>query len=211
MATTTDLTEKYISEHPSIKDCIKYDIINYSKLARKIAKELGIEKQSSIEAILVAARRYAEKIRIKDNLEKKIMDILRRSELEIRNKIIVAIVDKNVYIEQLIDLEKEVRQKADIFYTMEGTGVFTIITTEKNLEKLIKLFGKHIVRLKRDLAMIIVKSPEAVEETPGVLAYLYSIFGEHGINIVETMSCWTDTFFVISEKDVIKILKFFKF
>jgi len=38
MPTTTEITEKYLTEHPSIKDCLKQGIINYSKLSRKIAK-----------------------------------------------------------------------------------------------------------------------------------------------------------------------------
>ena len=63
MTTTTELTEKYLSEHPSIKDCLKKGIINYSKLSRTIAKELNIEKKTSIEAILIACRRYEAKIK----------------------------------------------------------------------------------------------------------------------------------------------------
>jgi len=211
MPTTTELTEKYLSEHPSIKDCLKHDVINYSKLSRKIAKDLNIEKQTSIEAILVASRRYAEKIKKEETLEARIIDILRRSELEIRNKIVVVIVDKRIYIGSLIDLEKKIRQKADVFYSIEGTNVFTIITTEKNLDELNKMFKHHIIKITRNLAMIITKSPREFESTPGVMSYLYSIFSEHGINIVETMSCWRETIFVILEDDVPQIIKFFKF
>ena len=211
MPTTTELTEKYLSEHPSIKDCLKHDVINYSKLSRKIAKDLNIEKQTSIEAILVASRRYAEKIKEEKTLEERIINILKRSELEIRNKITVVIVDKKIYIGNLIDLEKKIRQRADVFYSIEGTNVFTIITTEKNLDELNKMFKRHIVKVTKSLAMIIIKSPEEFESTPGVMSYLYSIFGEHGINILETMSCWTETIFVILEDDVPKIIGFFRF
>ena len=60
---TTEITEKYLREHPSIKDCLKNNIVNYSKLSRKIAKDLEIEKETSIEAILIACRRYARKLK----------------------------------------------------------------------------------------------------------------------------------------------------
>ena len=96
MPTTTELTEKYLSEHPSIKDCLKHGIINYSKLSRKIAKELNIEKETSIEAILIACRRYEAKLKDEKILENKIIDILKRSELEIKNRIVVAIIDKKI-------------------------------------------------------------------------------------------------------------------
>ena len=69
MPTKTELTEQYLAEHPSIKDCLKNGIINYSKLSRKIAKELNIEKETSIEAILIACRRYEMKIKEEKQLE----------------------------------------------------------------------------------------------------------------------------------------------
>lgn len=211
MPTTTELTEKYLAEHPSIKDCLKHGIINYSKLSRKIAKELNIEKKTSIEAILIACRRYEVKIKKERNLEGKILNILKRSELEIKNKVIVAILDKKLYMGDLIEIEKKTRKAADTFYAIEGKKAFTIIISEKYLEDLNKLFERDIIKISKNLAMITIKSPEGLESISGVVSYLYSIFGEHGINIVETMSCWTDTIFVISEDDISAVMKFLKF
>jgi len=37
----TKLSEKYINEHPSIKDCVRKGLINYSSLTRQIASELA--------------------------------------------------------------------------------------------------------------------------------------------------------------------------
>jgi hypothetical protein len=111
MPTTTELTEKYLSEHPSIKDCLREGIINYSKLSRKISKELNIEKKTSMEAILIATRRYAEKIKKEKIREEKIIEILKQSELEIKNKILVAIIEKNFPPESLIELEKKIKKK----------------------------------------------------------------------------------------------------
>ena len=65
--------------------------------------------------------------------------------------------------------------------------------------------------MTKGLTLITIKSPEDIETTPGVVSYLYSLFGEHGINIVETMSCWTDTIFVVSEDDFPKAMRVLKF
>jgi hypothetical protein len=207
--TTAKLTERYIAEHPSIKDCLKKDLINYSKLSREIAKELSIEKKTSIEAILIACRRYAAKLKQEEILEKRILDILKKSELDIKNKIVVAIIDKKIYLDNLINIEEKIRKSADVFYAIEGTRAFTVITSEKYLKDLKSLFD--IIKVSKDLAMVTVRSPENIEDVPGVVSYLYSIFGEHGVNIVETMSCWTDTIFVVSEDDLPLVLKFLKF
>jgi len=211
MPTTTELTEKYLAEHPSIKDCLKVGIINYSKLSRKISKELNIEKQTSIEAILIACRRYETKIKNEKIFENEILKILKQSELEIKNKIIVCILDKRKYLDKIIDMEKKVQKKVDTFYAIEGSKVFTIITTEKYLEDLEAFFSSSIIKITKDLVMITLKSPKELENTPGVNAYVYQRFREHGININEQMSCWTDTIIVISEDDIAIAMKFLKF
>ncbi len=211
MPTTAELTEKYISEHPSIKDCLREEIINYSKLSRKIAKELDIEKKTSIEAILIAARRYTNKIKKEIVREEKIRNILKRSELEIKNKIIVVIIQKNFSHDLLINLEKNIKKQGDFIYSIEGTKTYTLITSEKYLKEIKTQFSNKIIKTSEEQAMIIMKNPPGVEETTGFTAYLYSRFGEYGVNILETMSCWTDTIFIISENDIATVMKFLKF
>jgi len=108
-------------------------------------------------------------------------------------------------------MEKKVQKKVDTFYAIEGSKVFTIITTEKYLEDLEALFSSSIIKITKDLVMITLKSPKELENTPGVNAYVYQRFREHGININEQMSCWTDTIIVISEDDIAIAMKFLKF
>ncbi len=211
MPTTTELTEQYIAEHPSIKDCLKKGIINYSKLSRRIAKELKIEKKSSMEAILIACRRYLDKINRENVLEDQIIHILKNSEFEIKNKIVVTHIDKSVYREHLSQIEKKIRKKADFFYAIEGTKAITIVIAQKHLSDLKDLLGRKIIRIIQGNAMIIIKSPEDIEHTPGFMAYLFSLFAERGINIGETMSCWTDTMIIVSESDLPKALSFLSF
>lgn len=206
MPTTTELTENYLREHPSIKDCLKKGIINYSRLARRIAKELGIEKKTSTEAILIACRRFAIKIKTEQVLEEKILSILKRSELEIKNKIVAIIIGKKASFDSFSQLEAKARKTGDVFYFIEGSAVFTVIASEKYRVEMQKIFHRDIVKVSKQLAMVILKSPEDLENTPGVVSYLYSLVGEQGINIVETMSCWTDTIFIIEEKDLSALL-----
>ena len=211
MPTTTELTEKYLAGHPSIKDCLREGIINYSKLSRKIARELDIEKKTSMEAILIATRRYEEKIKKEKIRQEKIIQILKESELEIKNKIIVAIIQKNIIPEGLLEIEKKIKKQGDTVYAIEGTKTYKLITSEKYLEDVQNKFKNKIINITEDQAMIIMKNPRGVEETTGFVAYIYSLFGEHGVNILETMSCWTDTIFIISEDDIPTVMKFLKF
>tara|TARA_B100001964_G_C14016667_1_gene501891 strand:+ start:165 stop:797 length:633 start_codon:yes stop_codon:yes gene_type:complete len=210
MTSITKLTEKYIDSHPSIKDCLKKDLINYSKLSRLIAEDFD-EKNINFEAILIASRRFQEKLKKSPILEDKIISFLKNSELDIKNKVVVTIIDKLVYPGSLIDFEKEIKKNKDIFFSIEGTGGIILITSEKYLPKLKKLFKSSIIKIRQNLVMIIIKCSKELENTPGISAFLYSKFGENGVNIVETMSCWTDNIFIIDEKDLTRTMEFLKF
>ncbi len=211
MTSTAQKTKKYIDTHPSVKDCLKKGVLNYSKLSRKIAKELQIANKTSMEAILVACRRYEAELKEKELLEEKIIEIFKNSELVIKNKIVVAVVDKNIYAGKLKEIEEQLRKDAEIFYAIEGTKAITLVISEKNLGKLKTLFKKHIIKLTKDLAMITIKSPEQIESTPGSLSYILSLFAERGINIQETMSCWTDTIIIVEEKEIPSVMEFLNF
>ena len=207
----TKLTEKYISEHPSVKDCLKKGMINYSKLTRQIASDIKIDLKNNFDAILIACRRYHGKIKSESTVEAKILNVLKQSKVEIKNKIIVVVVEKNIYLDNLLDLEKEVRKNTEVFHVIEGTNSMTLVTGEEFLEKIRKLFRNKIIKENRNLIEIILKSPKEIETVPGIISYLYSLFGEHGINIIETMSCWTDTLFVIKEEDIAKVMELLRF
>lgn len=211
MTTTSEITEKYLNEHSSIKDCLKKGIINYSKLARLIARELKIEKKSSMEAVLIACRRFELKIKKEKELEERILKILKKSELEVKNKIVVGIIDKKIYADNISDIAKKIRSKTGTFYAIEGTNVFTIIISEEFADELKNLFKRNLIKLTKDLVMIKIKSPEEIENTPGVSAYIHSLFASYSINIIESMSCWTDSIFVIEEKNTAKTMEFLRF
>jgi hypothetical protein len=67
----TKLTESYIAEHPSVKDCLKKGFINYSSLTRQICKDLNLDAKKNFDAVLIACRRYYRKISKETVLEKK--------------------------------------------------------------------------------------------------------------------------------------------
>ena len=186
-------------------------MINYSSLTRQIASDNEIDLKKNFDAILIACRRYFRKVKKEDILEKKIIDILRRSKLEVKNKIIVVVVEKDIYFNHLIDLHKEVKKKAEVFHIIEGSNTITLITAAEFLEQIKKLFKAKILRISENLAEINLKSSEEMEKTPGVMAYLTTLLAENGINIIETMSTWTDTLFVISEDDIAKVMSVLKF
>jgi len=144
MPTTAQLTEEFIGTHPSIKDCLKKGLINYSALSRLISKELHIEKKTSKEAVLIASRRYKDKIFI-NCLEGEILELFKNSRLEIKNKISVLIIEKNVYFEELIEIEKNIKKEKGIFFAIEGTKTITIIIQDQDKILIKQKMSKQII------------------------------------------------------------------
>ena len=211
MSNITKLTEQYVSNHPSVKDCLKNDLINYSSLSRKIAKELGLNVKKDFDAILIACRRYQRKLRNEGIAENKILKILKSSKIEIKNKVIAVVLEKDIFNATLENLEKEIKKRKEIFRIIEGASAITVITTEDFLENIRRYFKNKIIAENTNLAEITIKSPKEIEEVPGTYAYLCSLFGENNINIVETLSCWTDTIFLVDEKDTGKVISLLRF
>ena len=202
----TKLAENYISGHPSVKDCLKNGLINYSSLSRQIASELNIDLKKNFDAVLIACRRFKRKLKRGEIHENKILKVLKGSKIEIKNKITAVVLEKDIFFGNLLNLEKEIKKSREIFRVIEGVSAITIITAEEFLPLISRYFKNKIILENRNLAEITIKSPEEIETTPGTYAYLCSMFGENNINIVETLSCWTDTIFLVKEEDIGKAM-----
>ncbi|MBN2454440.1 hypothetical protein JXB11_02745 [Candidatus Woesearchaeota archaeon] len=205
----TKLVEGYISSHPSIKDSLIKGLVNYSSLSRLIMKELKLESKS-FDAVLIACRRHQERLKADELHEEKIISIIRKSKLEIKNKIVVAVVQKDYIYSLVNELGKSAKRVSEPFYAIEGSDVITMVTSEALLGKVKDNFGTHILRLSKDLALVTIRSPKELEKTSGVFSVLAGTLAERGINVLETMSCWTDTLFVVEDKDVSALIDAFK-
>jgi len=207
---TTELTNEYIHNHPYIKHCLKQGLLNYSSLSRHIAKELKIEKKTSMEAILIAARRLEEKLKKEKSQEYKINKLLQDSEIQIKNKICTIILSKKINFNILLKIESEIKNNNNIYYLIEGNESYLLIIQEKYCE-IIEKEIKEIINIEKNLSLININSREDIEKIPGVIAYLTSLFAENEINIIEFLSCWKDTLFIVKNEDTQKIMTFLKF
>ena len=211
MVNVTKLTEDYISEHPYVKDCLKKGLINYSSLTRQICSDVDLNLKKNFDAVLIACRRYFRKIRSEATTEKKIVDILKNSKIEVKNKINSIILEKNIVFANLLELEKEAKKFLETFHIIEGTASITIITTDDFSKSVKQAFRNKIIKEYNNLVEVILKSPREIVTTAGVISYVYSLLGENGINVVDTLSSWTDTIFLVEEKDLSRVMEFLRF
>ena len=76
---------------------------------------------------------------------------------------------------------------------------FVYLLDRSDLPERITAFVKH-----DNCTMIVVHSPEELEVTPGVVAFLATLLAEQNVNIIEFISCWTETIIVVEKKDSLK-------
>ena len=209
--------EKYITNHPFIRISLFENLINYSKLSRKIIFELELN-DNSLDAVIVACRRIYDKFsRQVKNKQAPIKDILESTSLNIRNKISVVILSSNTPEEKLgmfrVDVEKKNKKfnQKEVMHIIRGATAVTVITSEENANRMNKTFNRYVVKKTDNLVEVIMKSSTLLEDIPGVIAHLYSILAENGINVIETMSCWTDTILVLKQKDLGRVINLLSF
>ncbi|MBI4416066.1 MAG: ACT domain-containing protein [Euryarchaeota archaeon] len=200
MASVARQVREYIDNHPSVADALKMDIVNYSALARRIGKELGIRKE---EAVLAACRRYPAD-RLKGYREESVKRVLQKSRVETRTKVATVTVVQGIdVLQRLGDVVEELLDENRICRLIQVSQGTVIIVDEDAVSRVTrKLREGQIISVRRDLIEIAVTSPESIEDTPGLLAFLSTALASRGINIVQAMSCYTDTIFLLEPEDM---------
>ena len=170
----------YIENHPFISNMLAAGIVNYSALARKIQKEIG----GNAETIKVAiARESKNVVRFRGYDEDRVIELLKKSKISVQDKTAVVISENKLNIPRLIASE------------ITESNVYIVDQTKLDLTE-----TRH-VKISKDLVSLVITSPEKIEHTPGVIAFLAQFFASKGVNIRELISCYTDTIIVLDQKN----------
>ncbi len=167
----------YLKRKPYVLEALEQDIINYSALARKITKDLG---DVNFEAVKTTIIRIAKDLRNKKmQRELKIIKLLKKADFSINNKIAT--------IHHISPLNID-----SIAFSKTPSG-YMYFVKENIAEK------STFKKIDYGYAIIHIKSPKEIEDTPGVAAFLLSTLASENINVVHLMDCREDTFLVIKE------------
>ncbi len=165
---------------PYLLEALEKGIVNLSELSRQIQNEL---KTNNITAIKAALRRFSEDLRKRrQKREEKVLQLLKKSRITVYDGKSVVITDKQV--------ETKNGMKVNL------TSKFVHLLEKNNLAEI-----TDALKIHENCTMIIIHSPEELETTPGVVAFLTTLLAEQNINIIEFISCWTDTIMVVEKKD----------
>jgi hypothetical protein len=171
------LVRDTIQTRPSLLDALNMKIVNYSALARILQNELG---EGSLEAVKAAIIRVADEISTDRSLrEEAVRGILKTSRVRLQDKIGVVISPISLDIPHIV--------------TAHLTDQYVYIVDQT----IIKDPLPEQVQFQKNLVALILLSPEVVEETPGFVAFVTQLLASRNINIVEFISCSTNTIIIL--------------
>ncbi len=173
----------YVKGKPYLQEALEKGVVNYSALARMIDREM---EGKNFDAVKAALRRLNERLKKeRRNVEQKVLKVIRASRLEMRDKIAVIISNRK------LDMP--------VIAVAKSASGYTYIVEENVAER---AGYKDFIKIQKNLSMITIISPESLEDTPGVLAYLLSSLAAENINVVEFVSCYKDTLLVFKNADI---------
>ncbi len=173
----------HLRNKPYLLEALEKGIVNLSELSRQIQEELKIDNTSAIKAAL---RRFAAELqRRKQKREEKVLQLLKRSSIAVYDRKSVMITNR--------EMEAKNGMKVDLL------NKFVYLMDRSDAPERINALVKH-----DNCTMAVIHSPEDLEATPGVVAFLTTLLAEQNINIIEFISCWTETIIVVEKKDSLK-------
>ena len=173
----------HLQNKPYLLEALEKGIVNLSELSRQIQEELKIDNTSAVKAAL---RRFSEELqKHRQKREEKVLQILKRSSMAVYDR-------KSVMI-----TTKEINTKSGMKVDLLDKYVYLL--DRGDLPQRDNALVKH-----DNCTMIVMHSPEELEATPGVVAFLTALLAKQNVNIIEFISCWTETIIVVEKKDSLK-------
>jgi len=174
----------YLKNKPYVLEALEKDIVNLSKLARKIQSELKIKNFNAIKAAL---RRFSEETKKhKHKREERVLRLLKKSAITVYDGNSIVITSEQTDIKEKV----KVNLKDSIVYLLDKSELPRIT--------------KDVLKKNENCTTIMIKSPEEIETTPGVVAFLTSLLSEQNVNVIEFISCWRETIIIVDRKDSLR-------
>jgi fucose 4-O-acetylase-like acetyltransferase len=188
MSSVSDMVRVYLKNRPYALEALSSGIVNYSSLARALKSELNV---SSVYAVKAAIVRYAEQLsNDKYTIEDKALSVLKDNRLTLLNCMNVVITDR------------EVGLNGDVVAKIGSLYIYLTDTEVRQIT--IKKIKNSIIKLHENCSVILVSSTQKLEDVPGVVAFLTSVFAEQRINVIELISCYTETILVVKKDDALR-------
>jgi hypothetical protein len=205
MVTISHVVQEIINKQVFLQEAIKHGIVSYNKLADNIQPEIEkiLEKKVKHNAVVMALRRYSEKLDKRQN--KPSLNYFRETLL--KTDVCYVIVEESPKaLNKLQTLYNQMEFKqGKIFNIVQGNYELGIITNQVNKENLLNSISEeNILRVVEDLVVISLMYSKDYLFTPGVIYNVLRFIAWENINILSITLTPQELNLVVSRKDTMR-------
>lgn len=209
MPSISQAVRSAIEAKPMLYDALYQGIVNHASLAEKLQHEIeqDVGKEVHLPAIVMAIRRYSEKL--KPHSEKKI-PFMFNSEIILKTGLVDITLVKNPSslaklrsIYNLMDFES-----GETLNIIQGNYEVTVVISDKYAEHVKKIFkGETVLNVEKDLVSLTMTFSKEFLYTPGILAKVTRELSWENINVYENISTMTELIYIVQKKEAIRAYK----
>ncbi|MEM4634108.1 MAG: ACT domain-containing protein [Candidatus Anstonellaceae archaeon] len=188
MATVANLIRLYLKRRPQLLWLVSNGLCNYSALARKLQKEIfpsGTSKAIAIKAALLRIRQEESAKEV--SWQKDVERILKSSSVEVRSDVAVVLSEEGISVPVIATSSSK-------------SGVMSVV--DASYARQLKRAGFKVLE---ELSLVVLYSPPQLQDTPGCVAVIMDALASEGINVLEFISCHTDTLIVVRNSDAVHV------
>lgn len=193
------LTKTYISRNAHLKELLRRGLINYSALAREICTQHRVPFS---RAAVVAAARYAQRLKGQRSQEQQLRRVLKKAKLTIRGRMMVAGVNRDHDRRRISALHSAIKEAGDDLTVIEGLSTWAITTGSNHKTLLRSIFKERVHTLVDKVAQIVLETGKDAMFTPGLSGYILGRLSGAGINVIEEYTCAGEHLLVVAEADL---------
>ncbi len=200
----TGAVESVLSSMRFLQTAFKYELVNYSALARLI-KPVVEEKtggRTSLDALIMAIRRHV--LSRKKTEKPDIYKMMCKSSVELMTDMFwINYKRSDELYKKLLECEEKINwQAGEKMYIVQRSNEISVISVSKYVNKLSNLADEsQIIEKQLDTALITVELPPASHYTNGLWVFFANQFDEISVNVLSIFSSYTKISFLIDEKD----------
>lgn len=188
MATTANIVRLYLKRRPQLLSMVSNGLCNYSALARRLQKEIFPGKPSEFTAIKAALLRLGREEQSHDkSWERDVEKVLKGSSVEVRSNVSVVSSKGGIGIPVIATSNSK-------------AGVMSVVDSSYS-----KQLRKRGMKAIDELSLVIISSPPQLQDTPGCVSAILDAIASEGINVLEFISCHTDTLMVVRNSEAVRV------
>jgi len=190
MASTANIVRLYLKRRPQLLSMVNNGLCNYSALARRLSREIFPGRKSEFAAIKAALLRLSrEGNEAGKDWQKDVEKILRASTVEVRSDVAVVSSKGGIGVPVIATSNSK-------------SGVMSVVDSSYS-----KQLRKKGFRVIDELSLVVLCSPLHLQDTPGCVSTILNSISGEGINVLEFISCHTDTLMVVRNQDSVRIFE----